>query len=385
METQNDSILMAVAISIVSSPGRRDLWREMRATEPGELYARIAAGEPPAVQAHVARQYAGTPLEAAKRIREMAERRDVRIVSMWDDSYPSLLREIYRPPLVLYVRGDPAFDRMIAIVGTRAADAGSASIARQISTELTAAGLCVVSGMAVGIDREAHMGALLQGRRTVGVLANGIDIRYPRRNADIYQAIIGTPGCGLVSEYPPGIIADRWTFVRRNRIISGLSHGVVVVKAGDKSGALITAGYAVEQNREVFACPGGSFNPDYAGCHRLIRNGAHLVSDTRDILAELGPVAGDLRTAPAASCACALSADHAAAKADETTGRCDDTASLSDVERVVVGLVTSGSWEIDTLIRSSGFATDRVTEALIMLEMAGYIARDGTRIRLLQK
>ena len=176
----------------------------------------------------------------------------------------------------------------MAVVGTRKSDPKSALIARRISHDLSSQGFTVVSGMAVGIDREAHLGALDAGGKTVGVLANGIDIIYPWPNRDLYQAHRSTPGSALVSEYPPGIyVAGQWTFVRRNRIISGLCAGTVVVKAGERSGALITARHAVEQNREVFACAGNSFDEEYAGCHRLVRSGAVLVSSSQDILAEL--------------------------------------------------------------------------------------------------
>ena len=260
----------------------------------------------------------------------------------------------------------------MAVVGTRRADPRSASNARRIARELAVRGYAVVSGMAVGIDREAHLGALDEGGQTVGVLANGIDIVYPWPNRDLYHMIESSPGSALVSEYPPGILAGKWTFVRRNRIISGLCAGTVVVKAGERSGALITARHAMEQNREVFACTGDSFDEEYAGCHRLIRSGAVLVTKPDDIFEELSRYAGTVRMP------LPRGGDNSVGKrqAPEPAEEPGDTTLAGRVLR----LLGSGGLDIDSITREMAASPAEVNEAVVMLELDGRITRSGNII-----
>ena len=210
------------------------------------------------------------------------------IVAIDDEHYPPLLREIHDPPALLYVLGDPALllTPQLAVVGSRCATSAGLRLARDLSGQLSAAGLLVGSGLALGIDTAAHEGALQSGGRTVAVMATGIDQVYPHRNRALARRI-GTAGC-LVSEFPPGTPPRRHHFPKRNRIISGMAVGVVVVEAALPSGSLITAGAALEQGREVFALPWSPLHEGGLGCLQLLRDGAKMVRAVDDILEEFG-------------------------------------------------------------------------------------------------
>jgi DNA processing protein len=364
-EVSDDERKFAVALSIVSSPSGMGVRERAYPRIPSDLYHMIETHAAPTTQIHCANAYPGTPLEAAERIIDRAEKNSVRILTWWDRDYPPLLREIPVPPLVLYAIGDPAAARAVAVVGTRMADQRSLLIARRIGRELAETGYTIVSGLAAGIDREAHLGALDAGGRTIGVMPAGIGIVYPWSNRDLYRAIRSAAGSALVSEYPPGIhIAGKWTFAQRNRIISGLCAGTVVVKAGERSGALITARHALEQNREVFACAGHSFDAEYAGCHNLIRSGAVLVSSTRDILDELERPG--VAVAPVA-CGSARSRERLLPDPGTLAGK-------------IVHMLSARECDIDELIRLTGGSPGEVNEAVIALELEGTILRSGNVI-----
>jgi DNA processing protein len=210
------------------------------------------------------------------------------LLTLGDPAYPAAWLNMDDPPLMVYVVGDPAaLSRTgIAVVGSRNATAQGISNARQFSQALAANGLCIVSGMALGIDGAAHEGALEAGGVTVAVLGTGVDIMYPSRHRDLAARIVAHGGA-LVSESPLGTPALPRLFPKRNRLISGLVRGVLVVEAALKSGSLITARVAADQGREVFALPGSIHSPLAKGCHQLIKQGAKLVDDARDILDEL--------------------------------------------------------------------------------------------------
>lgn len=210
------------------------------------------------------------------------------ILTMADADYPDPLRHIQDPPLVLYLRGDRTLlaREQIGIVGSRNATRAGLEHARSFAAALGRKGLLVTSGMALGVDGAAHSGALDAGFPTVAVIGNGVDQPYPYRHRTLSERI-ASEGV-IVSEYPPGTSAKAGHFPRRNRIISGLSRGILVVEAGLKSGSLITARLALEQGREVFAIPGSVHNPLARGCHDLIRQGAKLVETVDDICEELG-------------------------------------------------------------------------------------------------
>ncbi|HVO93410.1 MAG TPA: DNA-processing protein DprA, partial [Terriglobales bacterium] len=207
----------------------------------------------------------------------------VRLVRFTDENYPARLRTIADPPPFLYIKGDlrPADDRAVAIVGSRSASDYGRRVARDLAGGLAALGFTVVSGMARGIDGMAHEAALSSGGRTLAVLGSGVDRAYPPEHEQLYQRI-GENGA-VISELPIGTRPAAFNFPARNRLISGLSLGVVVVEATEKSGSLITASLAVEQGREVFAVPGEVGSSRSRGAHRLIRQGAKLVETVNDI------------------------------------------------------------------------------------------------------
>ena len=216
----------------------------------------------------------------------MAEDRGAQIVTLVDPEYPALLREIEDPPLVLYVRGELLIEpaKAIAVVGTRRSTRYASLVAARLASQLAMKGITVVSGLAAGTDAAAHQGVLDVGGHTVAVMGCGADRVYPARNKAIYDGIVKTGA--VISEYPLGMRPAKWTFPQRNRIISGLTRGVVVVQAPERSGALITARLALEQGRDVFAVPGNITNRTSAGTNRLIRDGAKLVMTVDDILDE---------------------------------------------------------------------------------------------------
>ena len=211
-------------------------------------------------------------------------------VNIDSEEYPKQLKEIYDPPLKLYVLGSKQLlkEKSIAIVGARNATEYGKKVAFQISKELSEAKINIISGLAVGIDTSAHLGTL-QGKcigKTIAVLGSGLDKIYPKENIELAKHILKFGGC-LVSEYPVGTSASKLNFPQRNRIISGLSKGVLVVEASEKSGSLITADFALEQGREVFAIPGDINKENSKGTNELIKQGAKLVTKYNEILEEI--------------------------------------------------------------------------------------------------
>jgi DNA processing protein len=218
---------------------------------------------------------------------QLLEKHQVQIVTLADSGYPELLRTIFDPPPVLYIKGTLSErDRLaVAVVGSRKSSSYGRLTAEKICLDLVSRGVTVVSGLARGIDSFAHRGALKGRGRTIAVLGNGVDYIYPRENRKLYEEIVEKGA--VISEFPLGTPPDRKNFPVRNRIISGMSLGVVVVEASDRSGALITADLALEQGREVLAIPGNISSYTSRGTHRLIKQGAKLVETVEDILEEL--------------------------------------------------------------------------------------------------
>ncbi len=271
-----------------------------------------------------------------------------------DEQYPPLLRTIPDPPPLLYVRGDPALllEAQLAVVGSRRASPAALRVAQLLSGQLTRAGLHICSGMAIGIDGAAHRGALDAGGKSVAVVATGIDRVYPRRHRELADQL-QQAGC-LVTEFPPGTPPLRQNFPQRNRIISGLSLGVLVVEAALPSGSLITAGTALAQGREVFALPWSMLHEGGRGCLQLIRDGAKMVLQVEDILEELGPLY-----------ALQLEAGAAVAPADDAHQR----------ESWALDLVGFEVITLDELVQRSAKPAAQVLAALSELEMAGLVAR----------
>jgi len=221
---------------------------------------------------------------------EAAAHAGAQILTIDDERYPPLLRLIHDPPLSLYVKGDLSVlqQPQLAVVGSRKASSAAIRVTQALCGHAVNAGLQICSGLALGIDGAAHRGALEAGGKSIAVMATGIDQVYPARHRGL-AASLEQQGC-LITEFPPGTSPRREHFPKRNRIISGLSLGVLVVEAALPSGSLITAGTAVEQGREVFALPWCMLHAGGAGCLHLIRNGAKMVQGIEDILEELGPL-----------------------------------------------------------------------------------------------
>ena len=281
------------------------------------------------------------------------ERAGVRLVTCTDDEYPVNLTHLHDPPPFLYVRGAFApSDRIaIAIVGSRFASAYGRGVARDLARGLAEKGVTIISGLARGVDAEAHRAALVAGGRTIAVLGSGLDVIYPSEHRTLAEEI---PGRGaVVSEFALGSKPDAVHFPYRNRVISGLALGTVVVEATDKSGSLITARCALEQNREVFAVPGNITTSRSRGPHRLIKDGAKLVEGIDDILTEIAPALAPSRPAP-------LDAPMV---------------SLESPEAALMDLFESEPLHVDLLITRSGMSAARVLELLLGLELKGVVTQ----------
>ena len=282
-----------------------------------------------------------------------------RLLTLDDDNYPHLLKAIDDPPPLLYLIGNPALlnQPQLAVVGSRNPTPGGLGNAREFAHSLAGAGLCITSGLAVGIDGAAHAGALQTGA-TVAVMGTGPDRIYPASHRDLAHRI-AEQGL-LVSEFPPGTQARPENFPRRNRIISGLSLGTLVIEAAVQSGSLITARLAAEQGREVFAIPGSIHNPQARGCHLLIRQGAKLVESAQDIMEELGALLGTL-------------ADNLVDNAPSDAGPVPDHADDADYRRLFESLGYDPVC-IDELIARSGLTAEAVSSMLLVLELEGHVS-----------
>ncbi len=328
-------------------------------------------------------------LARAERVRAVCEKQGVRILCLQDADYPERLRNIPDPPSVLYIKGTlpPVDDRLtIGVVGTRKASSYGREMAESIGRGLAEAGAVVVTGLAEGIDSAAAKGAL-KGRGTViAVLGTSTDKVYPSWN-DKLQGTVAQEGA-LVSEYPPGTGPTRTSFPQRNRIISGLSLGITVVQAPEKSGSLITAARAQEHGRDVFAVPGMANDGSFAGSHALIRDGAQLVCSAEDILEEYRfryPRLVGFRD------------DRRGQKKPEEEQQTnldkpgdvgyhalkEQLAELSEPELELVGLLAGGEKHSDDLIVATGRDPGEVITSLVMLQLKGYVAEEDHRYRLL--
>ena len=274
-----------------------------------------------------------------------------------DDAYPKLLRQIHDPPIGLYRKGAYAFEHPgIAIVGSRRTTLYGQAVAKKLGTELAERGFCVVSGLARGIDTAAHEGALAAGGRTAAVLGNGLDIIYPPENLELYRRIADHGA--VVSEFPFGRRADRQSFAMRNRIISGICEAIVVVESDVDGGAMITARFAGEHGRLIFAVPGRIDQPSSRGCHQLIRDGAALLTSVDDILAELNYLDG-LRPAPVPAGAAVT-----------------DTAGLSEAEQRVFECFRGGSiLNIDALAGLTQMPAHELGATLMLLELKKLVVK----------
>lgn len=346
-------------------------------------------------------------LVSAKEIIARCEENDYRIITLNDAEYPERLKNIYDPPVLLYVRGRlPVIDdeAAVAIVGTRKCTPYGIKTAERIGYELAKAGAVVVSGLARGVDSAAARGALRAGGKVIGVVGSGLDIVYPPENGPLFRDVASAGA--IISEYAPGEEASAWHFPMRNRILSGISLGVTVIEAPEKSGALITASRALEQGRDVFAVPGNVDAPACAGSNELLKSGAIPVSCGRDIAEEYA------RLFPEKLCVDALR-DCTGPDARETeklirkelnnanggsgigkeeidNAVCVEyidlsklKSELSEDEYAVISALSGGEKQIDDIITACGVPAARVLSALTVMQIRGYVRQmDGKRFKI---
>lgn len=332
----------------------------------------VAVLEAPASRLTEARRVGAKVADAIRGWREHfpLEREEARLaklggafVTCTDDDYPRLLREIHDPPIGLYFIGDYRLgDRCVAIVGSRRCTLYGQAMAKKLAGELARLGFCVVSGLARGIDTAAHEGALEVGGRTAAIVGCGLDIIYPPENYDLYRSIAAKGA--VVSEFPFGRRADKQTFPIRNRVVAGLCEAIIVVETDSSGGAMITAKFAADMGRQVFAVPGRIDQASSRGCHQLIRDGATLLTSVEDVLDELNYLGG-LRPGPIADAA----------------GERPEPAGLSDVESAIWECFRGGSvLSIDALSGLTGHAVQELSAALMMLELKKLVRKkaDGS-------
>lgn len=286
--------------------------------------------------------------------------RGIKVISVVDREYPANLRQISDAPAVLYYKGSllPQDDLAIAVVGARLATPYGRQVTEKLVFELVVAGLTIVSGLARGIDSVSHRTALEAGGRTIAVLGSGIDLIYPPENRSLAERIVKSGA--IVSEFPLGFGPNARNFPARNRIISGLSLGVLVTEAAVDSGSLITAGQAAEQGREVFAVPGPISSKMSAGANNLIKEGVHPVTDASDILQVL-----DIERKQ---------------KQVGSVNREPKTLNLNKDEKRIFDLLNGQTKHIDVIVRESGLATDKVSSALSMMEIRGFVKNYGSGV-----
>ena len=286
-----------------------------------------------------------------------------RLLRCTDADFPPQLEHIPQPPAVLFVAGDASLllHPQVAIVGARAASRSGLAHARAFAHALADAGFTITSGMADGIDGAAHDAALDIGAGTLAVIGTGPDRVYPRKHHALAKRLAGQGA--LASEFPPGTPARADHFPRRNRIISGLALGVLVIEAGLRSGSLITARLAAEQGREVFALPGSIHNPLVSGCHRLIRDGARLVEHASEIVELLAPAARS------------LGLELAARLSDEGAGEAAVTTAADPDYRRLLSALGHEPATMEELVQRTGLSTGALSSMLLMLELDGHIER----------
>ncbi|MDX2434876.1 MAG: DNA-processing protein DprA [Desulfobacterales bacterium] len=295
--------------------------------------------------------------ELANKEIERAAEKNIAIIPCDDPLYPALLKNIHDPPVVLYVLGAPELltCRGMGIVGSRAATHYGKDIAQQMAGSLSRQGFTIISGLALGIDTAAHNGALAAEGKTIAVLGCGLDIVYPPSNHNLYKRIASAGA--VVSEYPLGTKPDSFRFPARNRIISGLSLGIVVVEAANRSGSLITASHALEQGREVFAVPGRIDSVKSAGTHTLLQQGAKLVHSINDIVEEFPANVFQ------------QSVEEAGMEEDEQVF----FENLSQEEAELFEFIGVYPRTFDEIIKDSGFTAQRINKVLLLLELKGMV------------
>lgn len=279
------------------------------------------------------------------------EKREIKFLKITDDNYPKMLREIYDPPALLYYKGEIQADSVnLAIVGSRKVTNYGVQATYDIAKYLANNQVCVVSGMAIGVDTIAHQATVDSHGKTIAVLGCGLDQIYPSRNVQLAKKIIEEGGA-IITEKPIGVPPLRYNFPQRNRIISGLSLGVIITEATEKSGSLITATSALEQNREIFALPGSIYNLNSKGPNNLIRMGAKIITKPQDILEEIGvEITGKEKVAPKGA---------------------------NDEESSILTCLESEPKHIDTIIKETGLPQTKVSTTLTLMEISEKVKHAG--------
>lgn len=363
-ETQMDveTVAILAALSRIEGVGNRTLWQLLQ-----------AAGSPRALwdapEAFLKSQLPKGKYQAFARQRDagyapdwlaLYDRLGITVLPYTHAAYPPALLEIYSPPVMLYVQGEPqalTHARMLAVVGTRRASEYGRQVTDRLIADLAPAVPCVVSGLAAGIDTAAHWAALQHDLPTVAVFGCGLDVIFPRTNRRLSEEIVAAGGA-LVSEYPLGTPGSKYTYPERNRIVAGLSQGVLVVEGSIRSGALITARLALEEGRMVYAVPGHIFAPNSAGPHYLIRNGAMPVSAAADLLE-------DLHWQDSNPAMTAAPVSTLADPKEETP--------LGEADQQILRTISYDPMPIDAVQRALGWPAAVLGERLTMLELDGLI------------
>lgn len=358
-----------LTLALIPELGPRSLWKLYNTM--GGLEGILEAPESEILRKSSVRHRTAQAIAMKRTIRDPEKEWD-RLLRMginfitWDDeNYPALLRHIPDPPLFLFARGAyrPEHSAAIAIVGTRNASTRGLAFAEKLAADLANYGVTVVSGLAIGIDSAAHRGALKAGGETIAVMGSGLDVPYPKENRGMIEKIAKS---GVVfSEYPLGTPPEKWRFPLRNRIVSGLSAGVVVVEAGLSSGALITARLALDQGREVFAVPGPVSDHRSAGTNRLIKEGAKLVENADDILEECSSWFRELSKISRRK-----ASKNVATSSDASNDR---KQTANDEEMKILQNLTDKPQHIDSICEKTGLSCATVLSVLTMLEIRGWV------------
>lgn len=289
---------------------------------------------------------------------DFISKRGIKYITFDDEKYPKMLKEIYNPPMVLFVKGDLDLcnlDKTLAVVGSRRASTGAKEILNKIILEFAGTDLCIVSGLAAGIDTVAHKSALEAGLKTIGVIASGFDYCYPTANKQLYKDIEASGGA-IVTEYWPTFGPLAFRFPQRNRIVSGLSYGSLIAEAALKSGAMITANLTLEQGRELMCIPGALNNPNTAGIYKLLQDGASMIVKAEDITNALGW------------------------SLDKTVQVKTNDFSLSGAEERVFESIAIEPRTFDEIVNLSGLNFEELMSVLTMLELKGIIKQtDGEK------
>jgi len=361
-EPPQDDLVDTLRLAMVRGVGpriRQTLLERFGSPKAVLAAAESALREVPGVGPKLGRSIAEADRIDVQRELDLCRQHGIDVLAQSHDQYPRMLHEIHDPPGVLFVRGTlkPEDAIAVGIVGTRHASQYGLRQAERLAGSLARAGVTIVSGLARGIDAAAHRGALAAGGRTLAVLASGVLNVYPPEHDKLAEEVTG--GGALLSESPPLAEPLSGMFPQRNRLISGLALGVIIVEAAQRSGALITARHAMEQGREVFAVPGRVDSRSARGCHQLIRDGARLVESADDVLEELGPLV------------------EAAPRDDGQVVHHPAELMLNELEQKVLAAIGDEATSIDQVVADSGLPVPRVLSTISVLEMRRLVRRLG--------